>query len=986
MGLEGTTHLISAVYRVNGWNLYKRTVNQSGKVVSAAYKQQAVEGNKAITRMKGFTTQTIKGKQVIKPFYNETHKAAKAVKQMGSNMNTTKGKTNDLMKALKRAAIVAPVWLALRAVMMKTIQLFKSSVKFLIDWEKQMAQIKIVGKGTVEEYNRLSTSLLNLATAYGISIDQLGAGAKLWAQQGKSIAEIIPLMETTIKMSLLTGRTVERSVEDLTAIMKNFGIEANNTEQILDSITNVMLNHAITADTLVAAYKDVASIAATVGVSFDKLTGLITATHIATRAAGSRVGKAWITIFTRMGTSAVTAIQKIAQVPAFIDKLGVASFKSTGILRPMGDVLDEIASKWHTLGSELQVQLAYAIAGRRRLQLFTAAMMQYEEGLKATLHSLDSFGKGQAATNILLATAAAKTEQLKNAWNSLVDTLATTEGFKTALDGLKEMIQHLERMSKYGNLDLTSMFPTTPKAGAAYDYAKKTEKIRKEETRKLDKQTANYKSMTTLSAQLLALLTSRNRLLKSGVDLEDAQIKKLEEYITMITTGLGKKELFIDITTIPLDSLAEHLEKLSPELEEKLISAQAVADIKKRKDAILYETNDLVVKYNQRIEKMKSSIPVFVEEPSTVPMEALKKVLEEIEGRLAKAKDFAKIPFFGNEKQVIQHEAIKSTFEDIIKSREKLNELGEDAINIRKHELRETTRLAKEELILRDKKEEFDEDMYELKKKIIKQDIQELESIQEKIKLYEEYGTVLGDAAEKTVQSLQLQEMTLQKKEIESITKALANHEMSLAKLRGASASQLAEMNLEYGIQLGYADNSLALLKNQLNLEKEITKEKLGQTKLSSETVKLYEIAEKYGYGYAETISRYLQGKSQYIGGEAEMIMKKEMSSRYVEKEAERKIRTGIFRSVRPEEEYLTPGYRPPTPDIAEIQKRAELPKMPTAMPKVDISTTIQKIEVKLPEGSLENMASNVGETVKQALLTDEKYQKDLMGKLRKFA
>ena len=59
--------------------------------------------------MKGFTTQTIKGQKVIKPFYNETTKAAKATKTLGSNMNTTKGKTNDLMKALKRAAIVAPV-------------------------------------------------------------------------------------------------------------------------------------------------------------------------------------------------------------------------------------------------------------------------------------------------------------------------------------------------------------------------------------------------------------------------------------------------------------------------------------------------------------------------------------------------------------------------------------------------------------------------------------------------------------------------------------------------------------------------------------------------------------------------------------------------------------------------------------------------------------------------------------------------------------
>jgi len=962
MALEGTQHLITALYQVKGWNLYKQTMDASGRVVGAAYKQQTGEGKKAVTAMKGFTTQTIKGQKVIKPFYNETHKAAKATKTLGHNMNTTKGRTNDLMKALKRAAVVAPIWLALRAVMMKTIQLFKSSVQFLIEWEKQMAQIKIVGKGTAEEYNRLSTSLLNLATSYGISISQLGAGAKLWAQQGKSIAEIIPLMETTIKMSLLTGRTVERSVEDLTAIMKNFGIEANNTEQILDSITNVMLNHAITADTLVAAYKDVASIAATVGVSFEKLTGLITATHVATRAAGSRVGKAWVTIFTRMGTSAVNAIQKIADVPVFMDKLGQASFKSTGILRPMGDVLDEVASKWHTLGNELQVQLAFAIAGRRRLQLFTAAMMQYDEGLNATLHSLDSFGKGQKATNILLDTAAAKSAQLKNDWNSLVDTLTTTQGFKSALDGLKEMVEHLERLSAYGNMKALispalGMFPGTLQAGKAYDYAKKTQAIRKNETRELDEKTAQYKKMTGQSNQLNVILTFRNRLLKSGVDINDSQIKKQEEWISKMSAALGKEELFIGINTVSIDELAEKLEKIAPELQDKFISAQAEADIKKRKDAILYETNDLVVKYNQRIEQMNSSIPLFVEEPSKVPLEEMKKALEEIESRLAKTKEWAKIPFLGDDKEVMEHEAVKEILESIMKSKEKLNELGEDAVSIRKAELTAEIALANKTLVLRDKKEIFDEKMYELRKKIAKQDIQELEAIQAKIKLYEEYyGKDLGDAAGKTVKSLELQEITLQKKEIENITKALIKHATDLLKLEGATKSQIIEQTMAMNRQADIGQSELSLLKNKLALEAAINEEKIKQNKYSSESVKLYEIYQKYGARMATATQEFLGGKEfdfrSHFGKQLEKILQESFGGRLTQSKIPDWLPTT---SMRLKEDTI--------PEIS--MQKLQLPAITTKVDKIVINVKQALSEALEEKGTSQSILDSLADAIK---------------------
>ena len=51
MALTGTEHLITAEWRVKGWNLYKQTVDKSGQVISRVYKKQIVEGNKATQSM-----------------------------------------------------------------------------------------------------------------------------------------------------------------------------------------------------------------------------------------------------------------------------------------------------------------------------------------------------------------------------------------------------------------------------------------------------------------------------------------------------------------------------------------------------------------------------------------------------------------------------------------------------------------------------------------------------------------------------------------------------------------------------------------------------------------------------------------------------------------------------------------------------------------------------------------------------------------------
>jgi TP901 family phage tail tape measure protein len=404
-------------------------------------KEQVVSGLKQTQQ----AAQKLTGTKVTTIFDAQGVATGKQIQDTFKNLNDTVPKTKSIIgefgTVMKKALIVAPVWIILRSAIMGTMQALAALPQAAIAWEKEMAQIKRVGKGTEGEYALLSTRLLDLAKNYGVASATIGQGAALWAQQGKSLTEIVPLMETTIKLSLITGKTVSESVEDITAIMKSYGIEANATIGILDKLIKVEQEHAITTDVLTDAMKKGGPVAAQFGVSFEKFLGIITATHVATRASGGEIGNAWKTIFARMATSAIPAIQNIAKVPVYMDKAGKSTYQNTGTFRDWGKVLDEVMVSMGTLSETQQMSLVSALAMKRTLNYLLSAYQNWDEGVKATVESLDSFGASDKALNVLLGTTASKTQQLQSAWSELGVTIVNNgQGIKDTIDLLKGMV------------------------------------------------------------------------------------------------------------------------------------------------------------------------------------------------------------------------------------------------------------------------------------------------------------------------------------------------------------------------------------------------------------------------------------------------------------------------------------------------------------------------------------------------------------------
>lgn len=114
-------------------------------------------------------------------------------------------------------------------------------------------------------------------------------------------------------------------------------------------------NFAITTLDLATGLGKAGSTARTFGVDIDNLIGNITAIGSVTRESGNIVGNSLRTIYARITTNsnAISALEAV----------GVSINNLQGEVRPVTEILDELAEKWHTLSDAERQNTSVAVAG-----------------------------------------------------------------------------------------------------------------------------------------------------------------------------------------------------------------------------------------------------------------------------------------------------------------------------------------------------------------------------------------------------------------------------------------------------------------------------------------------------------------------------------------------------------------------------------------------------------------------------------------------
>lgn len=507
------------------------------------------------------------GKQIEDTFTKIKPAATGAANKMG-----------DFERALRRVIVVAPVWMVFRGIIQSTLKVIKEQIDFLINLETAMARIRIVGKGTEEQYQHLQATLIGLSVAYGTVASAAVDAALIFAQQGRSVEEIITLTRTAMMGSQILGADMKTTVDNLTAAVESFNIPIENSISIIDKWINVEKQFAVTSKDLADATKVAGATANQLGVTINSFLGDVTAVIEVTRKSGSEAARGLSFIYARLLTTGQKALEQFARIPIYLNEQGEATFRQTNTLRDATDVLDDLASKWDLLTNKERLEIAQTVASKRQLTTFMALMQNYNASINARIAALSSAGKAEQAFGIIQETVKIKLDRLSASWNFLTSAIADTSSFKSALDVLSDFIQGLAiaiNLEKGYKAEAEKVKDSNKKANEIL-VSQAQNLIELIELRdKYFKAPPTENNIKMLEKIQQALIDTKYRASSIDVDLNvDDAIKRLESFIDITRKIQIQQEVDIDFN-VDKNILEQKLKKL------KTISISPVSAIVK---------------------------------------------------------------------------------------------------------------------------------------------------------------------------------------------------------------------------------------------------------------------------------------------------------------------------------------------------------------------------------------------------------------------
>lgn len=216
-------------------------------------------------------------------------------------------------------------------------------------------------------------------------------------------------------------------------------------------------------------------------------------------------------------------------------------------------------------------------------------------------------------------------------------------------------------------------------------------------------------------------------------------------------------------------------------------------------------------------------------------------------------------------------------------------------------------------------------------------------------------------------------------KNLSNIQKSgLIENQLEFLQLQGATALQIVQQRIELEKMYNINQTREDFLRNELELNKEITKEKQNQNKVSSDSVKLFEIAQKFGIQAATTVSGFLSGKVPLTafeqgGRESDLlpVLKEFFSSQLEQAQAAKFFFEGAGKNI-------------PIPERQAVQEFQPLPLETIKLPP--LNTTIGNINVEIKKlFKQEDSAKLILDSILEAIKNNPQIENAINEKIDEF-
>lgn len=377
----------------------------------------------------------------------------KAFAQLAHNIATAEANTISLSNGLQRLGATFMNTLRYQlssSVLMALTSGISEAVNYVKDLNASLNDIRIVTSYGAEEMEKFAAQATKAAKALSTTTNEYAKASLIYFQQGLTDEEVQKRTDLTIKMANVTGESVSKVSDQLTAVWNNFDNGTQSLEHYVDVMVALGAATASSTDEISEGLNKFAAIAETVGLSYEYAASALATVTATTRQSADIVGTAFKTLFARIQDLELgkelddgTTLGQYSQALATI---GIDIKDVNGEIKDMNVILDEMGAKWNTLSKDSQIALAQNVAGVRQYTQLIALMDNYDY-FKQNLETANaSTGALQEQADIYAESWEAAAERVSASLESIYNKLLDDDFFIDATNLLADFIGLVEKL------------------------------------------------------------------------------------------------------------------------------------------------------------------------------------------------------------------------------------------------------------------------------------------------------------------------------------------------------------------------------------------------------------------------------------------------------------------------------------------------------------------------------------------------------------
>lgn len=337
------------------------------------------------------------------------------------------------------------------------INQINTAYQYTQDLNESLNNIRIVtGYGT-DEMSKFAEQANKAAKALSASTLEYTDAALIYYQQGLSGKEVTQRADTTIKLANVARTSGEEASEWMTAIWNNFDNGSKSLEYYADVLTKLGAETASSADEIAGGLEKFSAVANTVGLSYEYAAAALATITAQTRQSEDVVGTSLKTLFARIENLSLgdtlddgTTLNKYSEA---LYKVGINIKDTSGELKSMDAILNEMGATWNTLSKDQQIALAQTVGGIRQYNQLIALMDNWDFFEKNVDSARNATGELTKQNDIYAESWEAANKRVKASAEDLYGTLLKDDFFISLTNGTANVLEGITNLiDKMGGL------------------------------------------------------------------------------------------------------------------------------------------------------------------------------------------------------------------------------------------------------------------------------------------------------------------------------------------------------------------------------------------------------------------------------------------------------------------------------------------------------------------------------------------------------